>query len=439
MSAIHTKALSIYAAEQFIEAVSEPAFTTLYLGVGKVSAWANDASPDIPLDSVDTAYSVWKNLHFAKRITGNDMSLAVRRINWSANTIYVPYTSQSSTLYGNNFYVMTSAFNVYKCLDNNQNANSTIEPTFTSPSITTRTSDGYVWKYMFTVERADRIKFMTDDWMPVRKLTLDNGSPQWDVQEAAQLGAISAIQMSNVGSGYISNTMINVTITGDGTSARANAIRNEATNTVSYVVVTVPGNDYTYANILITSNNSASGASANAVISPFNGHGSNPVEELGASTVMINIRLKGNENNNLSVGNDFRQISIIRDPKVADSNNVATDTIASQAYVLNLAGFGSDYNQDEFVYQGTSLAAATFKGKVINYDSTNNIVQLSNTEGLVTSATLIGSESAATRFVTDSTPGELEPYSGSILYIDNFLPIVRDTDQTENLQIPLVF
>jgi hypothetical protein len=440
MPAISTKALSIFAAEQFVESVSEPEpFSTLYLGVGKVEAWANDASPEIPTDSVRDAYSVWKNLHFAKKITGNDMSLAVRRVDWQANTVYVPYTDQSSTLYGNNFYVLTSSFNVYKCLDNNFGANSTVEPSFTNPSIVIRTIDGYVWKYLFTVSRADRIKFMTDDWMPVRKLTLDDGSPQWDVQEAAIDGAISVIQMSNVGTGYIANTQITVSIDGDGTGASANAIRDDATNTISYVIVTVPGQNYTYGTVDIAANNSASGASANLIIPPFGGDGSDPVGELGASTVMINIRLKGNENNRLSVGNDFRQISIIRDPLLADTANVASNTIVTQLTQLDLAGFGSNYVQDEYVYQGSSLSAFTFKGIVINFDSTNNTIQLANTEGIVTAATLIGSVSAATRFVTDSILGDLEPYSGSILYIDNFVPITRDVNQTESLQIPIVF
>ena len=52
---------------------------------------------------------------------------------------------------------MSSTFNVYKCLDNNGNAASTVEPTGTSSSILT-TGDGYKWKYMYTLSATQQDK-----------------------------------------------------------------------------------------------------------------------------------------------------------------------------------------------------------------------------------------------------------------------------------------
>ena len=74
------------------------------------------------------------------------MSFAAPRINWTSGTVYDYYrhdygnritggtsiqsaNSGATNLYDANFYVMNSNFQVYKCLDNNNNGQSTIEPT----------------------------------------------------------------------------------------------------------------------------------------------------------------------------------------------------------------------------------------------------------------------------------------------------------------------
>lgn len=438
--AINNKALSICAAEQLIESVSEPANTRLYLAVGKIDPWDDDAAPPQPGDSVQEKINIWKNLHFAKKITGNDMCLVAPRYNWTQNTIYLSYTHQSANLFGNTFYVMTSAFNVYKCLDNNRGANSSIEPSYTNPSITSRTSDGYLWKFLYTVRRGDRLRFMTDDWLPVRRLTMDDGTTQFDTQDAAVPGSINAIIVANGGAGFYPNVNVIATITGDGSNARANVVVDANTNTVNYIVVSAAGADYSYANVVITANSTASGVVANVTIAPFGGHGSNPVDELGASTVMINIRLKGTENSKVQVGNDFRQVSIIRDPTLrSDTTQLASNTVILNVMDINLAGSGSNYVSDEWVYQGGSLADFTFKGKVVYFTATGNLIELANTEGTISSSSLIGDTSAATRFVTDFSNTELEPYSGDVLYIDNIVPINRSSEQTDDIKIAIGF
>ena len=80
--------------------------------------------------------------------------------------------------------------------------NSTVKPTGTvSTSLVTdfryrcSTGDGYIWKYMYTVSASDTIKFVTNDFIPVKTLVLkqklmvlqvhygsaatDDGSSQW--------------------------------------------------------------------------------------------------------------------------------------------------------------------------------------------------------------------------------------------------------------------
>ena len=114
----------VNSAEQFKESVSEPTpNTNMYLTYGKVDAWANDANADIANTSVSTEYQIWSNMIGGKKIIGYDISHVVRRFNWSAGTSYASYDHRNANLYdGNtNFYVVTSDYNVYKCIGNNNN------------------------------------------------------------------------------------------------------------------------------------------------------------------------------------------------------------------------------------------------------------------------------------------------------------------------------
>lgn len=64
------------------------------------------------------------------------------------------------------FYVITDEFNVYKCLDNNNESVSTYKPVGTTvdPVIM---PDGYQWKFLYNVPIALRNKFLTESYFPV--------------------------------------------------------------------------------------------------------------------------------------------------------------------------------------------------------------------------------------------------------------------------------
>ena len=102
-----------------------------------------------------------------------------------------------------NFYVLTEDYNVYKCLDNNNNALSTAKPLGTSTSPIT-TTDGYVWKFMYTVPINLRGKFLSEDQMPVVS-ALTN--------QFYSNGAMDNIIINNKGTGYTTATL---TVSGDG-------------------------------------------------------------------------------------------------------------------------------------------------------------------------------------------------------------------------------
>ena len=124
-----------------------------------------------------------------------------------ANAILNPVvkigTDGANTLEDAKFYVLTDEFNVYKCLDNNNNSQSTTKPsgTQTNPILT---PDGYIWKYMYNIPIGLRNKFLTTEHMPVISALTNNFYSN---------GQLEAITINNRGSGYLSAY---ITVEGDG-------------------------------------------------------------------------------------------------------------------------------------------------------------------------------------------------------------------------------
>jgi hypothetical protein len=122
------------------------------------------------------------------------------------------------------FYVMTEDFNVYKCLDNNNNSASTVKPLGTSVN-PIETADGYRWKYMYNVPINLRNKFLSDAQIPVIS-ALTN--------QFYSNGSMDSIIINNKGSGYSQAT---ITVTGDG-------FREEDPTFLTGVVVNEGGTGY---------------------------------------------------------------------------------------------------------------------------------------------------------------------------------------------------
>ena len=121
------------------------------------------------------------------------------------------------------------------------------------------------------------------------------------------------------------------------------------------------------------------------------------------------------------------------------SSNLCSTPVVSQLTTLNLNGTSVEYSEDEWVYQGSSLQNPTFKGYVTEWDSSNNTIKLSQTEGIAKKDLLIGANTTAARFVSFIINPALEPRSGRLLYTDNISAIQRADDQAEDYRIVLNF
>ena len=438
---ILTKDFEIFSAAQFLESVSESNNSNLYLVIGKQSPWANESNPDIVQTTEYYINNLWENMIGGVRITGSDIRHVIPRNNWTANTVYDQWDHTQTNNFAEanaNFYILTTDWNVYKCVYNGNSANSTIEPSVISTELIS-TEDGYIWKYMYSVNSYEQTRFANSDYIPVRTLIDDNGSTQYDVQDAALNGSISAIKLNNAGENYTDSNNITVTITGDGIGAVAAAAVNTISNTISSIEILNPGSGYSNARVTITTTDSGVNASANVLLARQGGHGSDPLYELGGKWLMINVRLSPEQHSLLSSNAVFRQVAIIKDPLVYGSNTISTNTTISQTVDVTVSGAAGDYVQGEYVYQGTSVTNSTYLGYVSEWDSGNNKMKLTNTIGSITNDTIIGNTSTITSFVSSVSNPSLEPRTGRILYINNIESIPRDEDQTEEFKIILEF
>ena len=113
MPATTTKRLSYHVADQYLEAFSETNNTKMYMFIGRTSPYANDSSASTPTNDIQSNdYDIYKQMLAAKKISTTDVTLAIKRYNWSNNQFYTQYDNNTTDFYDKRFYVYTTARNV---------------------------------------------------------------------------------------------------------------------------------------------------------------------------------------------------------------------------------------------------------------------------------------------------------------------------------------
>ena len=224
MPAIITNAFRTYNADNFITAFGT---NKMYLMIGKADPWSGadlrqytgtptDTALPTPIDTTVAPFVHHNDMIAAKLISTSDVSHVIKRTDWTSGIVYVEYNHLQDDQIDQTFFVMTDQYNIYKCISNYGGAASTIKPTGQTSSIV-ETSDNYRWKFMYEVQQADVLKYVTTDWIPVKYLTSDDGTSQWDVQQAAVDGALDHIDVTTAGTGYV-NTHVATAQAGSATT-----------------------------------------------------------------------------------------------------------------------------------------------------------------------------------------------------------------------------
>lgn len=181
MSSIVTNKFKNLATNNLFEDFTD-ANNKYYMFIGRVEPWeevteggvliSNETQPPAMTNSYHDQIDTWKRMTAAKRISSSDVTYCIRKKTWdpTGSTAYDEYRDDLYNL--GEYYVITDENHVFKCIhtpkDNLGNKlPSTIKPPKETSSFDIRTTDGYVWKYMFTVPTDDLSKFETTSFIPV--------------------------------------------------------------------------------------------------------------------------------------------------------------------------------------------------------------------------------------------------------------------------------
>jgi len=473
----------------------------LYVFIGRPQEWDNENAAPTPVDSSQEFSDTFADMISLKRVLANDTVQVIRRIDWTPpeqttgglGYVYDMYrhdysstktaSSGATKLYDADFYVVNSQYQVYKCIYNGTSPSdpngkpSTVEPTGTSTSIIT-TSDGYRWKYLYTIPVGQVLKFFSNDYMPVLSDVAVTGD--------AVGGEIDTVVIQSSGTGYNNGTYENVPIKGDGVGGRVSLVVDGGK--VVSATVTSGGSGYNFGKVVIDEVNgigagTGTGAAIDVIIPPDTGHGSDPQKELGGYRVMINTKFTYDEGSgDFPTDNDYRRIGLVINPNQYGTTELTSAiTLSATKAVIFSPTFTGQFQTDEIITQSRTVGGqqVTARGRVISWNSTTKVLKFyqNRIDGVFPEITGNLTEFEGGNPVTGSTSGtsadpdinfpvvsgvstrvinnteydlgmsftngyakpEIQPNSGEIIYIDNRGAISRAGDQIEDIKIVIEF
>ncbi len=194
MAGVITNKFGVDSVNEFISSVKN-SDSGYYVYVARPEPWDNDSIPPTTNTALSTyEQDVYDDILYGKRISNNDIITMIPKYQWSNNTLYSAYDKDDPDLYSKQFFVFNNFNNsVYKVIDNNS-SNSVVLPSVIDSGIF-KTFDGYVWKYMFTIDSTNLSKFNSSNYIPV--------VPNNSIISSAIPGSIDAIKITYGGTGWV--------------------------------------------------------------------------------------------------------------------------------------------------------------------------------------------------------------------------------------------
>jgi len=504
MSAFVTDQFRILNAGSFVESISNNSYYA-FLGLsnptspdpafGRDPNW-NTSTTNNPVDNFEYLSHYRDTSLFGKKITSENARRVIRKVEWVANTPYDMYrhdyrqgneapVSKTVRLYDANYYVVTSEFKVYICIDNGSSTpdgtnptvtGSTIEPTQTDVEPSVAGSDGYRWKYLFSISPSDVIKFDSTEYITVPNdwLTTTDSSIQ-TIREGGNSDTnnnqIKAVYIEDGGSGY--TTGATADILGDGTGGKVSI--TAPGGVITDVTVTNGGKGYTYGIINLPATGNP--AKLIPIIPPSKGHGYNIYEELGTDRVLMYARFD-DSTKDFPIDTKFAQVGIIKNPEtfagtgvtftgnafsslsgigLSESRDVTIGEQITQS-VTGAKGYVASFDKDTKVlkyYQDRSLCFGNKVDQTISNSTTNiiafdstNIIEFSQSGGTASintnldgSVVVVNNKqiNLGVNFTDGLANPEINKKTGDIIYIDNRPIVERDSRQKEDIKIILEF
>ena len=442
-----------------IKANDSDASNKYYAAIGRSEAWNDSDVSPTPLRTKSEENDFRNSMQSMKLVA--DVSLVIPRYNWSSGTFYSAY---DDTQVGNTnaYYVINANQQVYMVLRASVSATgtavaSTVEPTGNTTGTPFKTSDGYVWKFMYSISATDANKFQSANFIPVKSIPFTNINSsvaeveQKAVQDAAVHGQIIGYGIESAGAGYGSAPTL--TIKGNGSNAAATAtisggqvVKVEvADSSDASLKIASFGSGYDYANVEVSGGSPTKPVKVRPILANSGGLGHDATIDFKASAIMFNAKPSGTETLDFVIGQDFRQVGLIKNPQVDSAghggNGVSTAFTASTGRALkalNFSAVNTAFGEDKTILGVTSGAKA-----FIDKDSGNSVFYHQNDDTGFRSfqaGETVQETDGTGEGVLDSagafeTTFEVNPHTGELLYIDNRSAVTRSADQTEDIKI----
>jgi hypothetical protein len=199
-------------------------------------------------------------------------------------------------------------------------------------------------------------------------------------------------------------------------------------------------------------------ANLRAVLPPTFGHGFDIGKDLFANSVVAVAKfgeIDSTENGVVPTDFSFRQIGLIRNPYKYGANTFTASPTISSNSVLTIdsvdantvvrqtskvfVSSGVSYDEQEFVFQGDSSTDYTAGGFVHRIEN-STLLEVTELQGeLEVGKVLVGSNSAASRVITQIVDPSFEPKAADLLFVDNRDPITRTDGQAESVRLTIRF
>jgi len=240
-------------------------------------------------------------------------------------------------------------------------------------------------------------------------------------------GAIHTVKVVSQGYNY-SNA--NVSISGDGTGATANA--TIIAGRITKINVINEGSGYTFATVNITG--SGKGATARAILPPYNGHGKDTINELFARNLGFYSTINQEENQGFIVTNDYRQFGIIKDIRNLNNSKYFNGGTGSACYLISGTVNPTVFAEDVIVRRASDNTA------FLVISSSNSAILVSSLDETTPVVGDTISVSGSNSFVvTGVTNPDVDKYSGELVYIDNRRAFSTTEDQSVSLNTVIRF
>lgn len=457
MAAIITDTLRRQSAETLLTDILDTTGSNSYfIGVGKSDQYDSSDTAVTPVNSLREQRIARANLQSVKQITSGGASFVVPRYNWGSGTVYSGWNDAYADVPANTYYVLTENNEVYICLQQGRNSlgipvNSIVKPSYTDAGVTQtqafQTADGYRWKFLYALSPTKANNFLSSNFLPTQFIVDSSGDPglntfevqQALVQEASVGGQVLGVSITNAGAGYTSAPTVIFRGNGTGASATATVSGGAVVKIEMDDESASLGSGYLYSSIEFSGGSPTTPATARPIITSINGIGYDPVIDLLSTSIMVVSKPAGTESGNFLVDQDFRQILLMKNVKWKDSADLFDEVSGKALRAIKVDNAGtlaidnllSGDSANAYIDQIDGTTVFYHQNETTGFGTFNNGETISDDGG--GTATILNA--------MDSTGwgGQVDAWTGDLLYIENRARILRDAAQTEDIKVILTF